>query len=263
MTPDPAGLAAVDLSNPQSLNRYAYVLNSPVNFIDPLGLYCGPGSIALSRGGCGLPGSGPGGGASDGGNNNGGSDRSNGRCDNNSCGGGAPVQVQPPVLKRKKPTVDCSKPPDLSALPPTGPMGMDLAKLAAELGPSLAALRDADYSAMIATVFVLFRPGGVLDIKQDVNKRGALGYVFADFGNFNYGAVCSTVMSLTACQSWAGAGQILYAGKKGAPSQGSGIPFVSGCYGDQCWDAYQIAKGYQWMVSAKREYDAWAQECRQ
>ncbi len=38
MTPDPAGLAAVDLSNPQSLNRYAYVMNNPVNFIDPLGL---------------------------------------------------------------------------------------------------------------------------------------------------------------------------------------------------------------------------------
>jgi RHS repeat-associated protein len=40
MTPDPAGLAAADLSNPQSLNGYAYVLNNPMNFIDPLGLSC-------------------------------------------------------------------------------------------------------------------------------------------------------------------------------------------------------------------------------
>ena len=38
MTPDPAGLAAVDLSNPQSLNRYAYVLNAPTSYVDPLGL---------------------------------------------------------------------------------------------------------------------------------------------------------------------------------------------------------------------------------
>jgi RHS repeat-associated protein len=35
MTPDPL---AGDISNPQSLNRYAYVLNNPTNLIDPLGL---------------------------------------------------------------------------------------------------------------------------------------------------------------------------------------------------------------------------------
>jgi RHS repeat-associated protein len=38
ITPDPAGLAAVDPGNPQSWNRYSYVLNSPVNLIDPSGL---------------------------------------------------------------------------------------------------------------------------------------------------------------------------------------------------------------------------------
>ncbi len=35
MTPDPI---AGSISNPQSLNRYAYVLNDPVNLVDPLGL---------------------------------------------------------------------------------------------------------------------------------------------------------------------------------------------------------------------------------
>jgi RHS repeat-associated protein len=40
MHPDPAGLAAVDPTNPQSLNRYAYVVNSPLNFVDPSGLVC-------------------------------------------------------------------------------------------------------------------------------------------------------------------------------------------------------------------------------
>jgi hypothetical protein len=39
-SPDPAGLAAVDPSNPQSWNRYAYVSNNPSGFIDPTGLVC-------------------------------------------------------------------------------------------------------------------------------------------------------------------------------------------------------------------------------
>jgi RHS repeat-associated protein len=37
MSPDPLG---GDVTNPQSLNRYTYVLNNPVNLIDPLGLEC-------------------------------------------------------------------------------------------------------------------------------------------------------------------------------------------------------------------------------
>jgi len=35
LSPDPV---AGDVTNPQSLNRYAYVLNNPTNLIDPLGL---------------------------------------------------------------------------------------------------------------------------------------------------------------------------------------------------------------------------------
>jgi RHS repeat-associated protein len=38
MTPDPAGVSAVDPTNPQSWNRYAYVLNNPLAYIDPFGL---------------------------------------------------------------------------------------------------------------------------------------------------------------------------------------------------------------------------------
>jgi RHS repeat-associated protein len=40
ISPDPAGLAAADPTNPQSWNRYAYVLNNPLSNIDPLGLDC-------------------------------------------------------------------------------------------------------------------------------------------------------------------------------------------------------------------------------
>jgi len=40
MQPDPAGLGAVNPSNPQSWNRYAYVLNNPLSYKDPTGLWC-------------------------------------------------------------------------------------------------------------------------------------------------------------------------------------------------------------------------------
>jgi len=38
ISPDPAGLGAVDPANPQTWNRYAYVTNNPLALIDPLGL---------------------------------------------------------------------------------------------------------------------------------------------------------------------------------------------------------------------------------
>src|ERR1035438_6329541 len=40
LVPDPAGLAAVDITNPQSWNRYAYVMNNPLSNIDPKGWEC-------------------------------------------------------------------------------------------------------------------------------------------------------------------------------------------------------------------------------
>jgi RHS repeat-associated protein len=40
MIPDPAGMMAVDIGSPQTLNRYSYVLNNPLSFTDPFGLDC-------------------------------------------------------------------------------------------------------------------------------------------------------------------------------------------------------------------------------
>jgi RHS repeat-associated protein len=50
ISPDPAGLQAVDSTNPQSWNRYIYALNDAIAFVDPTGLRvdggnaCPPGS---------------------------------------------------------------------------------------------------------------------------------------------------------------------------------------------------------------------------
>jgi RHS repeat-associated protein len=40
LSPDPSGLNAVDPTNPQSWNGYAYALNNPLNYTDPTGLEC-------------------------------------------------------------------------------------------------------------------------------------------------------------------------------------------------------------------------------
>lgn len=67
LSPDPAGLAAVDFQNPQTWNRYAYVSNRPLSRVDPNGLYYYDCSwngdcLGLGRGsGAGYYGGGPGG----------------------------------------------------------------------------------------------------------------------------------------------------------------------------------------------------------
>jgi RHS repeat-associated protein len=56
ISPDPAGLGAVDPTTPQSWNRYAYVLNNPLGLVDPLGLDCvtanEDGTMSIEGGDC-------------------------------------------------------------------------------------------------------------------------------------------------------------------------------------------------------------------
>src|SRR5581483_10522034 len=49
ISPDPAGLGAVNPTDPQTWNRYAYVANRPMNSVDPVGLDCiTPNGMTLS-----------------------------------------------------------------------------------------------------------------------------------------------------------------------------------------------------------------------
>jgi RHS repeat-associated protein len=68
LTPDPSGLAAVDPSDPQTWNRYAYASNNPLTFSDRSGLDDDACDIIF----CGDDGGGGGGGADDGGGGEGG-----------------------------------------------------------------------------------------------------------------------------------------------------------------------------------------------
>jgi len=60
ISPDPAGVGAVDPPNPQSWNRYAYVMNDPLALTDPLGLGQCPG-VCIVEGTPGPPNPNPGG----------------------------------------------------------------------------------------------------------------------------------------------------------------------------------------------------------
>jgi RHS repeat-associated protein len=54
-SPDPY-LGSMSAGDPQSFNRYSYVQNDPVNFIDPSGLHLGSFNLGLALAGCSLVG---------------------------------------------------------------------------------------------------------------------------------------------------------------------------------------------------------------
>lgn len=105
-SPDPAGLSSVHPGDPQTLNRYAYVRNSPLHLLDPTGLICddaddGPGCDEDTDG------------ENDGGGGGGGGD--NGGGENDGGGAGGEMGGDPGTTDPSKPTFD---PEDPSTWPP-------------------------------------------------------------------------------------------------------------------------------------------------
>ena len=102
-----------------------------------------------------------------------------------------------------------------------------------------------------------FQTGG----DQDYKNQPWGGSDYADFGNFNYGAVCGSVgFGLAYCQSAAGVGLIgrvarlgFLAGFSQSPVpppmyNGQGIPFITSPFGDQPGDSTMIAQGFGYQA---------------
>lgn len=271
LSPDPAGMAAVDPTDPQTLNRYAYAGNKPMNAFDPLGLW------VWGFGGCffdtvevetGTP---EGGSEFQGFDTNflgcfPGGERSLGPPEpidlQDAGGGGGGGGTGSTATLKGPPKVDCSRVPPQ---PPTPP-GASVDANVQHLRNVMDAMGDQNKASLPASIEFLndVRPFGVWDYKNNS------GLQYTSFGNFNFGASCSVLgMTLQDCQRGAGAAAYATAfnsvikGKSwtagpGNPLQG-GQPGVDGgmpVYGDQATPLENQS------VIAGFGYEQWKQQCQ-
>lgn len=254
ISPDPASTAVFDLGNPQSLNRYTYVLNNPLRFTDPFGLWlwefggCYFDTVEVEVNGefqgydtnflgC-FPSrqrgpdegfDGGGGGGVGGGGHTG-------------TKTGTPTNPNP-----KPPTIDCSQAPPQPPTPPTAKVQANMQQ-ASQHG-------ELYWLAHVA-------PLGPWDYKQQ-------GAQYTSFGNFNFGATCNALgMSLEGCQRGAGLAAVgtstIFAAPRGqntaGPGNPLGYPSVDNgmpVYGDQ-------PGGFEnQSVIAGWGYAQWAKQCQQ
>ena len=255
LSPDP-GNAGADPFNPQSWNAYAYVLNNPLNAIDPFGLWnwnlgnCYFNTVAsyvdgefqgydTQFVGCF--------------NFSGGYDRL-------ASSGSQQPPPPPQSPQRTEPPqrtqIDCSQPPPM----PPGPEFVDISTN----------MQDTERKGFLWWLNQV-RPTGAWDFKANYNNQG-----YKAFGNFNYGATCNALgLGLEGCQRGAGAAAIatsitsVLAGKRA--TNGPGDPLGSlqypggraandngmSVYGDQ-------TGGFEnQSVIAGWGYAAWKKACRQ
>ncbi|HVB85370.1 MAG TPA: polymorphic toxin type 44 domain-containing protein [Candidatus Dormibacteraeota bacterium] len=100
-----------------------------------------------------------------------------------------------------------------------------------------------------------FHTGGPQDYKTSDGPQ------YADFGNFNFGAVCGGMgFSLTYCHSAAGLGLMgrvafrnseyaLHISSQHEQYNGAGIPFLTPPFGDQPADSAEISAGYAYQAA--------------
>jgi hypothetical protein len=236
---DPTGLNAVDLSNPQSWNRYAYALNNPLSNTDPTWLYCEYlGESDESDDGAGFD-----------------FHSSSGECGHNGGtwfddptttvtvnGGTNEVDTVSTFtgndgltpLVTTQAVRDCNNPPSLPSGQSINFNIQQTKQVSQQLDP---------YNLNTGTRNWWFKHmverGGPWDYKQ-------YGEQYVDAGNFNYGATCGAMGEmLYYCQSMAGAARMSRAHKLKLP-QGKGFPFILPPYGDQSSDQKQIAQGFSY-----------------
>jgi len=265
MSADPLG---GDSGAPQTLNRYAYVVNSPTNFTDPSGLWCDPGFTPCGQGSWDSSPI-PGGdnefdflGISVGSDTTGWSD---GQCVLNCYGSainlflqiqlpaGIPLELAPSLTP---PPFKLQNPCGAAPAAPTAAIDVNTNIQQGEAAAAAAAQVPGVSSSYLTSFWLYgqFKTGGPQDYKTSFRGQ------YADFGNFNYGAVCgATGFSLTYCQSAAGLGLMGRTSYKDAEYglglsrqhykyNGAGIPFLKAPYGDQPGDADQIAFGYAYQL---------------
>ena len=247
LSPDPAGLGAVDPTNPQTWNRYAYALNNPLSNIDPTGLYCEYyGDSDESDEGASFD-----------------FHSDQGTCEGNGPEGGGKWFDDPTTtvtvngdtgevdtvatftgndgltpLVTTQTFRDCNNPPAL-------PLGQSVDF---NIQQTKQASQQLDpYNLNTGTRLWWFKDmvttGGAWDYKQGGHDE------FVDAGNFNYGATCGAMgETLYFCQSMAGANKMWRSHAQGRP-QGKGFPFLKPPYGDQSSDQRQIAQGFAYNRS--------------
>ena len=201
--------------NPQSLNRYAYVMNNPTTRVDPLGLWtwqvgnCYFDTVAsyvngqfqgydTEPVGCQYD---AGFSSSDWYN---GSYYSSGGASNGG-GGVAPGSVGATAAPKPAPTLNCTVAPPQPPAPPGVNVHANMQAVQEILQAETLAAMNPTGSGMGyetaggAWFLAQVRPGGPWDYK-------ALGGQYTAFGNFNFGATCNAMgLSLEGCQRGAGA----------------------------------------------------------